>query len=43
LLGHPNAKTTTRYVLEYPVRLKALYDVAFNAGCSCFTHFVLEY
>jgi site-specific recombinase XerD len=29
LLGHRNPKTTTRYVQEYPVRLKALYDAAF--------------
>ena len=32
LLGHRNPKTTTRYLQEYPVRLKALYDVTFNAG-----------
>jgi site-specific recombinase XerD len=29
LLGHRNPKTTARYVQEYPVRLKALYDGAF--------------
>ncbi len=32
LLGHRNPKTTTRYLQEYPVWLKALYDVAFNDG-----------
>ncbi|HET9222665.1 MAG TPA: tyrosine-type recombinase/integrase, partial [Roseiflexaceae bacterium] len=34
LLGHRNPKTTTRYLQEYPVRLKALYDVAFSAGSA---------
>ena len=32
LLGHRNPKTTARYVQEYPVRLKALYDAAFGAS-----------
>jgi site-specific recombinase XerD len=30
LLGHRNAKTTERYVREFPVRLKAHYDAAFR-------------
>jgi site-specific recombinase XerD len=34
LLGHRSPKTTTRYLQEYPVRLKALYDVAFSEGSA---------